>query len=129
MTRESMQLEDLLPTLGSSSSTGGAMDSRMDSRIRGLRVVAVGLLIAAAIMLYTAQAFFQYWVSTVPFFSWALGIRALAPPVASTAGFDFVPAVIFLSLCFGIGLLLSAWIYAPIERRVVAWFQEMRGAW
>ncbi|MDP1573088.1 MAG: hypothetical protein Q8M04_02510 [Pseudomonadota bacterium] len=83
-----------------------------------IRVVAVGLLIAAELMIETSQMFFSYWVTQVPFFSWALGVRTIAAPIAATGGFDFVPAATFSMLCMGFGLLLSAIIYVQIENLV-----------
>lgn len=87
----------------------------MKNSMRFLRVVAVGLLIAAVLMLHSAQIFFEYWVQSVPFFGWALGVRTISPPLAATGGFDFVPAAVFLLLCLGVGLLISTTMYYWLE--------------
>lgn len=83
--------------------------------MKTIRVVAVGLILSAAMLVSFGQDFFQLWLSSVPFHSWELAIATIAPQVANAAGFQTIGAATFILLCLGIGLLVSSIIYSTID--------------
>ncbi|TXT28337.1 MAG: hypothetical protein FD131_3202 [Rhodocyclaceae bacterium] len=87
--------------------------------MKTIRVVAVGLILSAAMLVSFGQDFFQLWLSSVPLHSWEFAIAAIAPQVANTAGFQAIGAATFILLCLGIGLFVSSIFYSTIDDWVV----------
>jgi hypothetical protein len=86
--------------------------------MQAIRVVAVGLLVAAGLMFCTAQSFFSFWHSSVAFDAWARALQALSEGVFKAGGADSVGISVFVSSCLGIGLLFSATFYVALESMI-----------
>lgn len=87
--------------------------------MKTIRVVAVGLILSAALLVSFSQDFFQLWLSSVSLHSWELAISAIAPQVANTSGFQAIGAATFILLCLGIGLFVSSIFYSNIDDWIV----------
>ena len=93
--------------------------------MHAIRVVAVGLIAAAALMTATAQAFFDWWAQSTSLHAFVAHLSAISPPLMGVTGIDSVAIGAFVSLCIGVGLLASATFYAPVEHRILM----TRNAW
>lgn len=84
--------------------------------MKSIRVVAVGLVLAAVLMVAFAQAFFTFWQTSVAFHSWAMALASLSPASVSSIGTGAVAFAVLLLSCLGTGLLLSATAYVKLEQ-------------
>lgn len=83
--------------------------------MKAIRVVAVGLLMAMALMMNYAQEFFVWWLSSATFHSWAMAISTAAPPLSNIAGLHLVGAAAFSAGSLGVGLLLSISAFGALD--------------
>ena len=83
--------------------------------MKSIRVVAVGFLVAMALLMNYGQEFFTWWLSSATFQSWALAVSTISPSVADVAGLNLVGAAAFIVGCLGIGLLVSTILFDAIE--------------
>jgi len=82
--------------------------------MKSVRVVAVGLLLAAGLMLACGQSFFSWWHGTV-LQVWLTAFSAVSPGVASADGLALIAPALLILLCLACGLFVSATVYALIE--------------
>lgn len=80
-----------------------------------VRVIAIGLLIAAGLMVALAKTFFTYWLTASGFHLWADMLNASSAGGLASTGLGLVGPAVFVTLCMGAGLLLSATVYANLE--------------
>lgn len=88
--------------------------------MKSIRVVAVGLLLAAKLMMETSSLFFRWWAADTPFTSLGLAINAMSPKLAGILGMGAVAPVVLTLLCLSVGLFLSATVYSVLEDIVLA---------
>ena len=83
--------------------------------MKSVRVVAVGLLLAAYFMVRFGVQFFAWWTTNTALHAWALATTVLDPIGATAAGLPLVGGLTFATLCIGSGLLLSSLVYALLD--------------
>lgn len=83
--------------------------------MQAIRAVAVGLIMAAVLMIESAKVFFTYWQNDDPFFLRTLAINSISPKTIEMSGANEVGIAVFVSFCLGLGFLISATIYVKIE--------------
>lgn len=83
--------------------------------MKAISVVAVGLLIAMALMMNYGQDFFTWWLSSATFHSWAMAIATISPPTSNIAGMNVVGAAAFIAGSLGVGLLLSTILFGVLN--------------
>lgn len=87
--------------------------------MKSIRIVAVGLVFAAVLMVGFAQTFFTFWQTSVNFQAWAMALGSLSPSTVSSMGIGAVAFTVLLLSCLGIGLMLSATIYVKMEQALL----------
>jgi len=83
--------------------------------MKSIMVVAVGLLIAAALMLSYGQPYFDWWMHNSPLHVWILAETVLNQTAANATGLPLVGVLIFATLCIGGGLLISSCLSVFID--------------
>lgn len=80
-----------------------------------VRVVAIGQLIAAGLMVALAKTFFTYWLGASGFHLWADMLSGSSDAGFASTGLGLIGPAVFVTSCIGVGLLLSATVYANLE--------------
>lgn len=88
--------------------------------MKSIRVVAIGLLLGAKLMMETGTLFFRWWATDTPLSSLGLAITAISPKLAGVLGMEAVAPVVLTLLCLSAGLFLSATVYSVLEDIVLA---------
>ena len=88
--------------------------------MKTFRVIAVGLLAAAAMMVEVAEWFFVWWTQSVPFHAFGAALETMSPSLNTTTGYGGVALAVLVLSCLGFGLLASSTIYGAIDTRVTA---------
>ena len=90
--------------------------------MKPIRVIAVGLFASAAIMSHLSVDFFREWMTSAPANSFILAMKSLAPQLASGTGMGATAVIVLTFASAGLGLLLSAVLYSPIDDMLAGLF-------
>lgn len=83
--------------------------------MKAIRVVAVGLFASAVIMSQISIEFFREWMTSAPVSSFILAMKALSPQMFSGTGMGATAVIVLTFASAGLGLLLSAVLYSPLD--------------
>jgi hypothetical protein len=93
--------------------------------MKSVRVVAVGLLLAAYFMVTFGSRFFAWWTADTPLHAWVLATTVLNPIEATAAGLPLVGGLTFAVLCVGAGLLVSGTVYVMLDDLITGTLEQV----
>jgi hypothetical protein len=94
--------------------------------MKTIRLIAAALLLAAGLMLATAETFFAQWMSHSALYTFTQNLRAASPNAAASTHLGAVPVSIFLVTCLGVALMVCAVFYGPVDDAVVALLRRFK---
>lgn len=86
--------------------------------MRTLRIVGVSFICAAVVMTLAAGEFFRFWTRSTAAHDFIAAVETVSPAMLGTTGMGLVGLVVLSVAALGVGLLLGALIYAPIDREL-----------
>lgn len=83
--------------------------------MKAIRVIAVGLVGSAVVMSQLSIEFYRQWSNSTAVNAFILAMKSLSPSLFSGTGMGGTAVIILTFTSAGLGLLLSAVLYSPLD--------------